>query len=148
MEYLGHTVNLKTTTKSFKDKTTVHLPKEQWLIFRNTHEAIIDQETFDIVQKMRQHKQVQGKPRYAKGHENLFAGLVFCGTCSSKHYFCAQEKGHLNLDHYKCSKYSKTVDRCVNPHFIRKLDLEEIIKNEINQLLKEFQLNQNFFIKN
>lgn len=86
MEYLGHTVNGRTRRKSFKDKTKIQLPKEEWLIFEHTHEAIIDQETFDIVQKMRQHKRVLGSPRFEVGHENLFAGLFFCGTCDSKHY--------------------------------------------------------------
>ena len=56
MEYLGHTVNGRTKRRSYKDKKTIWLPKEEWLIFKNTHEAIIDQDTFDIVQKMRQHK--------------------------------------------------------------------------------------------
>ena len=127
MEYLGHTVNGRTRKKSYKDKKQIWLPKEDWLIFKDTHEAIIDQDTFDIVQKMRQHKRVMGSPRFEAGHENLFAGLVFCGTCGHKHYYCAFEKNGTNLDHYKCSKYSRTFDRCDNPHYIRKSDLEELV---------------------
>ena len=56
MEYLGHTVNGRTKRRSYKDKKQIWLPKEEWLIFESTHEAIINQDTFDIVQKMRQHK--------------------------------------------------------------------------------------------
>ncbi|MBP1046205.1 recombinase family protein [Enterococcus sp. BWM-S5] len=147
MEYLGHTVNGRTRRKSFKDKTIIQLPKEEWLIFEHTHEAIIDQDTFDIVQKMRQHKRVLGSPRFEVGHENLFAGLVFCGTCGSKHYYCAFEKNGQNLDHYKCSKYSRTIDRCENAHYIRKADLEEIVLAELNQLLKVINFDEPTFLK-
>lgn len=58
-EYLGHTVSLKTRKKSFKNRKRVAIPKNEWLIFENTHPAIIDQETFDVVQKMRRHKRVR-----------------------------------------------------------------------------------------
>lgn len=146
-EYLGHTVNGRSYRKSFKDKKKILVPKEEWLIFEHTHEAIIDQDTFDIVQKMRQHKRVLGSPRFEAGHENLFAGLVFCGTCDSKHYYCAFEKNGQNLDHYKCSKYSRTFDRCENAHYIRKADLEEIVLAELNQLLKTINFNEQAFLK-
>ncbi|MEQ7301761.1 recombinase family protein [Enterococcus avium] len=147
MEYLGHTVNGKTRTKSYKDKKIIWMPKEEWLIFKNTHEAIIDQDTFDIVQKMRQHKRVMGSPRFEAGHENLFAGLVFCGTCGHKHYYCAFEKNGTNLDHYKCSKYSRTFDRCDNPHYIRKSELEELVLIELNSLINQIQFDEGEFMK-
>ncbi|MDK7101840.1 recombinase family protein [Streptococcus mitis] len=146
-EYLGHTVNHRTSKISFKDKRKIYNPKENWLIFENTHEAIIDQVTFDIVQKMRQHKRILSKPRFEKGHENLFAGLVFCGTCGSKHYFCAHDKNGRNLDHYKCSKYAKTFDRCENPHYIRKVELEALVLRELNDLIEEIQIDETGFFK-
>ena len=147
MEYLGHTVNGRTRKKSYKDKKQIWLPKEDWLIFKDTHEAIIDQDTFDIVQKMRQHKRVMGSPRFEAGHENMFAGLVFCGTCGHKHYYCAFEKNGTNLDHYKCSKYSRTFDRCDNPHYIRKSDLEELVLLELNSLINQIQFDEGEFMK-
>ena len=147
MEYLGHTVNGRTRKKSYKDKKQIWLPKEDWLIFKDTHEAIIDQDTFDIVQKMRQHKRVMGSPRFEAGHENLFAGLVFCGTCGHKHYYCDFEKNGTNLDHYKCSKYSRTFDRCDNPHYIRKSDLEELVLLELNSLINQIQFDEGEFMK-
>ena len=147
LEYLGHTVNGRTRKKSYKDKKQIWLPKEDWLIFKDTHEAIIDQDTFDIVQKMRQHKRVMGSPRFEAGHENLFAGLVFCGTCGHKHYYCAFEKNGTNLDHYKCSKYSRTFDRCDNPHYIRKSDLEELVLLELNSLINQIQFDEGEFMK-
>lgn len=146
-EYLGHTVNLRTRIKSYKDKRTIDLPREHWLIFKNTHEAIIDQETFDIVQKMRSHKRSNQRYKNRIGHENLFAGLVFCGTCGRKHYFCPQEKNGLNHDHYKCSGYRKPIDGCENPHYIQKSALIEIVSDKLRQTIHECQLDQEAFLK-
>ena len=146
-EYLGHTVNLRTRKKSYKDKRKVDNPKEDWLIFKNTHEAIIDQETFDIVQKMRSHKRSNQRYKNRAGHENLFAGLVFCGTCGRKHYFCPQEKNGLNHDHYKCSGYRKPIDGCENLHYIQKSALIEIVSDKLRQTIHECQLNQEAFLK-
>ena len=146
-EYLGHTVNLRTRTKSYKDKRKVDNSKEDWLVFKNTHEAIIDQETFDIVQKMRSHKRSNQRYKNRAGHENLFAGLVFCGTCGRKHYFCPQEKNGLNHDHYKCSGYRKPIDGCENPHYIQKSALIEILSDKLRQTIQECQLDQEAFLK-
>ena len=146
-EYLGHTVNLRTRTKSYKDKRKVDNSKEDWLVFKNTHEAIIDQETFDIVQKMRSHKRSNQRYKNRAGHENLFAGLVFCGTCGRKHYFCPQEKNGLNHDHYKCSGYRKPIDGCENPHYIQKSALIEIVSDKLHQTIYECQLDQETFLK-
>ena len=146
-EYLGHTVNLRTRKKSYKDKRKVNNPKEGWLIFKNTHEAIIDQETFDIVQKMRSHKRSNQRYKNRIGHENLFAGLVFCGTCGRKHYFCPQEKNGLNHDHYKCSGYCKPIDGCENPHYIQKSALIEIVSGKLRQTIQEAHFDQDAFLK-
>ncbi|MBY4966263.1 DUF4368 domain-containing protein [Streptococcus suis] len=146
-EYLGHTVNLRTRTKSYKDKRSIDLPREDWLIFKNTHEAIIDQETFDIVQKMRSHKRSNQRYKNRLGHENLFAGLVFCGTCGRKHYFCPQEKNGLNHDHYKCSGYRRPIDGCENPHYIQKSALIAIVSDKLRQTISEAQLNRENFLK-
>ena len=146
-EYLGHTVNLRTRTKSYKDKRKVDNSKEDWLVFKNTHEAIIDQETFDIVQKMRSHKRSNQRYKNRAGHENLFAGLVFCGTCGRKHYFCPQEKNGLNHDHYKCSGYRKPIDGCENPHYIQKSALIEIVSDKLRQTIQEIHFNQEAFLK-
>ena len=146
-EYLGHTVNLRTRKKSYKDKRKVDNPKEAWLIFKNTHEAIIDQETFDIVQKMRSHKRSNQRYKNRIGHENLFAGLVFCGTCGRKHYFCPQKKNGLNHDHYKCSGYRKPIDGCENPHYIQKSALIEIVSDKLRQTIQEIHFNQEAFLK-
>ncbi len=146
-EYLGHTVNLRTRTKSYKDKRKVDNPKEDWLIFKNTHEAIIDQETFDIVRKMRIISGLINDTKNRAGHENLFAGIVFCGTCGRKHYFCPQEKNGLNHDHYKCSGYRKPIDGCENPHYIQKSALIEIVSGKLRQTIQEIHFDQEAFLK-
>ena len=146
-EYLGHTVNLRTRTKSYKDKRKVDNSKEDWLVFKNTHEAIIDQETFDIVQKMRSHKRSNQRYKNRAGHENLFAGLVFCGTCGRKHYFCPQEKNGLNHDHYKCSGYRKPIDGCENPHYIQKSALIDIVSSKLRQTIQKAHFDQEAFLK-
>ena len=146
-EYLGHTINLRTRTKSYKDKRKVDNSKEDWLVFKNTHEAIIDQETFDIVQKMRSHKRSNQRYKNRAGHENLFAGLVFCGTCGRKHYFCPQEKNGLNHDHYKCSGYRKPIDGCENPHYIQKSALIDIVSSKLRQTIQKAHFDQEAFLK-
>lgn len=85
MDYLGHTVNFKTHRKSFKSKKKINNDPSEYVIFHNTHEAIIDQETFDNVQKIR-----QGKRRNTKtGKVGLFSGIAYCADCGRKHYYCA-----------------------------------------------------------
>ncbi|MBC1499636.1 recombinase family protein, partial [Listeria weihenstephanensis] len=83
-EYLGHTVNFRTTTKSYKDKRKVCRDKKDWVIFENTHEAIIEQSVFDTVQSLRQHKRRPTKQEALP----LFSGLLFCADCGQKLYFC------------------------------------------------------------
>ena len=144
-DYLGHTVNLKSRVKSYKDKRVIKIPRNQQLIFENTHEAIIDQQTFDTVQKIRQHRRIESKHDYS-GHANLFAGLVFCGTCGTKHRFTPQKKGDLILDHYKCGKYSQRFEPCDNPHYIRKAVLEELVKSDLNALLGDFHFDKEQFL--
>ena len=78
--YLGHTVTCKSTTISYKDKTKVKIPKEEQIRFENTHEAIIDKETWDIVQNVR-----AGRRRITKtGIISKFSGLLFCGDCGAR----------------------------------------------------------------
>jgi len=81
-EYLGHTVNFKTRRKSYKCKKMLWNPKEHWLIFKNTHEAIIDQEAFDIVQRIRDGKRVRAN----LGEMPVLSGMLFCADCGNKLY--------------------------------------------------------------
>lgn len=83
-EYCGHTVNFRTHVKSYKNKKRVDNPKEDWLVFENTHEPIITQQEFDLVQELRKHKH-----RPTKIEEvNPFSGICYCADCGRKMYLC------------------------------------------------------------
>ena len=82
-EYCGDTVNFRTTTKSFKNKKNIELPKDKWQIFENTHEAIIDRETFELVQELRKHKRRPNRT----GEVSIFSGLLYCADCKEKLYY-------------------------------------------------------------
>ena len=82
-EYLGLNINFKTWSKSYKDNRPRLNPPEKQLVFEDTHPAIIDPETWDIVRSMRQHK--RRAPRYGKS--GLFSGVAYCADCGAKLYF-------------------------------------------------------------
>ena len=86
-EYMGHTVNFRSHKQSYKDKNAVMNPKEDWLIFENTHEAIVDAETWELAQRLRK------TPRRhdTLGEANPLTGLVFCADCGAKMMNHAQE---------------------------------------------------------
>lgn len=104
-EYIGHTVNFRSHKESYKDKGSVRNPQEAWLIFENTHEAIIDKETWELVQKLRK----TPRRKDTLGEANPLTGLVFCADCGAKmynHRFQGDlENGNYPYDAYECSAY-------------------------------------------
>ena len=102
-EYLGHTINLK-TRKNFKDKKSHYVDESEWTIFENTHEAIIDQETFDNVQRIRGNVK-----RYPDGWGEAapLTGLLYCADCGAKMYVHRMNNGK-RISQYTCANYSKT----------------------------------------
>ena len=101
-EYLGHTINFK-TRKHFKDKKSHYVSEDEWTIFENTHEAIIDQQTFDLVQKIRSNVR-----RYPNGWGEAapLTGLLYCADCGSKMYVHRTNNGR-RISQYTCSNYTK-----------------------------------------
>ena len=83
-EYAGHTVNFRTRQKSYKSKKVIYNPKEEWAVFENTHEAIVSQHDFDLVQELRMHKQKQQKCEKV----NPFSGIVYCSDCGKRLFLC------------------------------------------------------------
>ena len=142
-EYTGATINLKTAKISYKQRGCKLRPREDWLIFPNTHEAIISQEDFEMARKMLGHKRVKRKNHWkdTAGHENLFAGLVFCEN-GHKLSFCPQQKDNTNLDHYKCYHYHRAGDTCSGSHYLRKETLEELVLGDLQQLISSIQFNE------
>lgn len=142
-EYTGATINLKTAKVSYKQRSCRLRPREDWLIFPNTHEAIVSQEDFEMARKMLGHKRVSQRHNWKDkpGHENLFAGLVFCEN-GHKLSFCPQQKGDINLDHYKCYHYRRASDTCSGSHYLRKEVLEELVLRDLQQLISAIHFDE------
>lgn len=142
-EYTGATINLKTAKVSYKQRSCRLRPREDWLIFPNTHEAIISQEDFEMARKMLGHKRVSQRHNWKDkpGHENLFSGLVFCEN-GHKLSFCPQQKGDINLDHYKCYHYRRAGDTCSGLHYLRKEVLEELVLRDLQQLISAIHFDE------
>ena len=131
-EYLGHTVNFK-TRKHFKDKKSKYVSEDNWLIFENTHEPIIDQETFDNVQRIRGNVK-----RYPDGwgEYHPLTGLMYCADCGSKMYV-HRTSNYKNIPYYTCSAYTKTPCGmlCPSAHRIK----AEAVLNLIRETLKDIK---------
>jgi DNA invertase Pin-like site-specific DNA recombinase len=132
-EYMGHTVNFRSHKQSYKDKNTVMNPQEDWLIFENTHEAIVDKETWKLVQQLRK----TPRRRDTLGEANPLTGLLFCADCGAKMYNQRSRGSENKLypsDAYECSTYKlagqKRSAACCNHHISTKA-LRELILNTI-----------------
>lgn len=142
MEYLGHTVNFKTHVKSYKMKKKIDNDSSQWKIFRDTHEPIIDQETFDIVQKIR-----QGKKRPTKmGEMPMFSGLLFCADCGSKMSFHRRVDEPAEKHNYVCSNYRGNTKSCTM-HYIRNVVVEQIVLDNLREVIGYVSQYEDEFIR-
>ena len=131
MEYFGHTVNFKTHRQSYKIKKTIENPPDQWKIFRNTHEAIVDEEAFDRVQELRRNKRRPAKT----GKSNLFSGVAYCADCGEKLYYCTTQNFEKRQDHFVCSTSRKKGKDVCGTHFIRAMVLEKGVLKFLQILL-------------
>ena len=141
-EYCGHTVNFRTRRKSYKVKKTIRNPQEDWMIFENTHEPIITQQMFDLVQELRKNKR---RPQRFK-EVNPFSGMVYCADCGKKMYLCRSSSFADNQEHLKCSTYANDTKDCT-VHYIRTSVLGEIVLGEINKLLTMVKENEDEFVQ-
>lgn len=141
-EYIGHTVNFRTHKKSYKNKKTVRNPQEEWLIFENTHEPIVTQQEFDLVQELRKNKR-----RPTKHEEvNPFSGICYCADCGKKLYLCRATTMTADQEHLKCGTYAKDKNGCTI-HFIRTIVLKEIILSELNKMVSFVKENEDKFVQ-
>lgn len=141
-EYCGHTVNFRTHVKSYKNKKRVDNPKEDWLVFENTHEPIITQQEFDLVQELRKHKH---RPTEIE-EVNPFSGICFCADCGRKMHLCRAKSLTADQEHLKCGTYANDKDECT-AHFIRTIVLKEIVLGELNKMVAFVKDNENEFIQ-
>jgi len=129
--YLGHTVNCRTTVVSYKDKRQKKRPENEWYRNENTHEAIVDQVTWDIVRKVREGK----RRRTSMGDNDKYSGLLYCADCGSKLYFVRGTTIKPETYNFICSRYRKHMgEEICTPHTIREQALDEIVLEEIRSV--------------
>lgn len=136
-EYIGDTVNFRTTKKSFKNKKKIDKPKNEWIVFENTHPAIVSRETFDIVQELRKNKR---RPSRA-GKSSMFSGLMYCHDCGSKMYFCTAKDFDETQNWFTCSKSRKNKDTC-SSHFIREMQVGFSVLKNMQNIFRYVQYNE------
>ena len=131
MDYLGHTVNFKTHVKSYKVHKTIYNSPDQWKVFEGTHEAIIDKETFEIVQKIR-----AGKRRPTRmGEMPMFSGLLYCADCGRKLSFHRKADEPAEKHHYLCENYRSNTANCTM-HYIRNVVVERIVLENLKEVIR------------
>lgn len=141
-EYIGTTVNCRSFHPSFKRKKSKQNPPEQWLRFENTHEPIIDRETWDIVQRVR-----AGKRRPNKmGEMDMLSGIVHCADCGKRHYFCRCGSWSEEQYTYTCGTYHSHKDDCT-PHTIKVMALHQIALTEIRRVTQEAKQHTDEFLQ-
>lgn len=141
-EYLGHTVNFKFHRKSYKDKRKIARDPSEWKIFPNTHEAIIDQKTFDIVQRIR-----DGRRRLTPmGEPNMLSGMLFCEDCGKKLYQVRTRSLKPEQAYFVCSSYRKKRRGCT-AHSIRNVIAEEILLKELQEVIAYTRVHEKEFVE-
>lgn len=138
--YAGHTVNFQTAVKSYKTKKQIRLPKENWIIYRNTQEPIIDEKTFETVQQMRKVKRARTK----YNEPNMFSGLLYCADCGN-HLTIQRVARNRKMDNFSCATYRKKKKGLCSCHRILVSDLETIVKEDLQKVCEYVFLHEKEF---
>ena len=138
--YAGHTVNFQTAVKSYKTKKQIRLPKEDWIIYRNTQEPIIDEKTFETVQQMRKVKRARTK----YNETNMFSGLLYCADCGN-HLTIQRVARNRKMDNFSCATYRKKKKGLCSCHRILVSDLETIVKEDLQKVCEYVFLHEKEF---
>ena len=143
-EYCGDIINFKTYSKSFKNKTRYENSKENWAVFKDVNEPIIDRETFETVQKFIS-KTKRRTPKKENGERSIFNGLIYCGDCHSKMRYHTSTS-NKEIHYFTCS--DNKVDyrgKCPGRHYVRADALEEVVKLELRRLVKMLEIDESYF---
>ena len=127
--YLGNTVNMKYSTKSYKDKRRVEHSREECLVFKDTHPALITQEVWDIVQRVRKNRRRPTKME----EQNKDSGLVFCADCGSNMVLHRARTMSASYNHFTCRTYKKDGESCTG-HYIRECVLDEVVLEDLRRV--------------
>lgn len=130
-EYLGKVINFRSKRKSYKTKKSIPNPKSEWKVFENVHEPIIDEETFDIVQRIRNTRRV----RNDLGEMPILSGMLYCSDCGAKLYQVRGKGWDYEKHYFVCASYRKIKDKCTS-HQIRNVQVEEILLRELKKITK------------
>lgn len=143
-EYCGDIINFKTYSKSFKNKRRIENSKENWAVFKDVNEPIIDRETFETVQKFIS-KTKRRAPKKENGERSIFNGLVYCGDCHSKMRYHTSTS-NKEIHYFTCS--DNKVDyrgKCLGRHYVRADALEEVVKLELRRLVEMLKIDESYF---
>ena len=141
-EYLGHTVNFKTFRKSYKNKKQILNDPLEWQIFENTHEAIIEEPVFKVVQKIR-----DGRRRLSlMGEMPILSGMLFCADCGNKLYQVRHRGWEHDKEHFVCATYRKVKGGC-SSHQIRNVVVEELLLDGIRSVTAFAKEYENEFVE-
>lgn len=141
-DYLGHTTNFKYKRKSYKSHVKVTLPKDENMVFENTHEALISVEDWDAVQKIREGR----RRKNFTGETNKFSGLLYCADCGKKLYY-HYKPSKPEQAAFQCGTYSNVLTKSeCSTHFIREAVINEIVLAEMNKLIRTAIINENHLI--
>ena len=142
-EYCGDILNFKTYSKSYKNKKRIDNDRENWVVFQDVHEAIIERAVYEQVQQKR------GKIRKRhtnNGEHNMFSGLLVCADCGSNLHFHFNQ-GNPEIKYFNCSNYKGNRGTCTSTHYVRVDFLEEVVLGEIRRLTKFASLYEDEFVK-
>ena len=142
-EYCGDILNFKTYSKSYKNKKRIDNDRENWVVFQDVHEAIIERAMYEQVQQKRGKIR---KRRTNNGEHNMFSGLLVCADCGSNLHFHFNQ-GNPEIKYFNCSNYKGNRGTCISTHYVRVDFLEEVVLGEIRRLTKFASLYEDEFVK-
>ena len=142
-EYCGDILNFKTYSKSYKNKKRIDNDRENWVVFQDVHEAIIERTVYEQVQQKRGKIR---KRRTNNGEHNMFSGLLVCADCGSNLHFHFNQ-GNPEIKYFNCSNYKGNRGTCTSTHYVRVDFLEEVVLGEIRRLTKFASLYEDEFVK-
>jgi len=145
-EYCGDVINFKSYSISFKKKKRIPKPKEEWMVFKDVHEPIIDRETFEQVQK-RNVSTRRRQPKPQNAIKSIFSDMLYCADCGSKLWFHTNTK-NPNIHFFSCSNYVNDYrGTCQTRHYVRADAIEEVVTYELQRLADYLKYDQEGFAK-
>lgn len=142
-EYCGDILNFKTYSKSYKNKKRLENDRENWVIFKDVHEPIIERSAFEQVQQKRGKIR---KRRTNEGEHNMFSGLLVCADCGCNLHFHFNQ-GNPEIKYFNCSNYKGNRGSCTSTHYVRMDFLEQVVLGEIRRLTKFASLYEDEFLE-